>query len=86
MKCFYVYTEDDHCFDCGEGTKNIVGYYKGELSEEKMMKIARKIFKDLSDEEFEHDVTVGKYAIIWRNDSYERMYYQVEEFELENID
>ena len=86
MKCFYVFTEDDACFDCGEATKNIVGYYKGEPSEEKMMKIARKIFKDLSDEEFKNEVTVGKYAIIWRNDSYNRMYYQVEEFELEDID
>lgn len=53
MKCFYVYTEDDACFDCGESRKNIVGYYKGELTEEKMKKIARKIFKDMTDEEFE---------------------------------
>lgn len=63
-----------------------MGYYKGEATEEKMTKIARKIFKDLTDEEFKNEVTVGKYDIIWRNDSYDRMYYQVEEFEVEDVD
>ena len=86
MKCFYVYTEDDACFDCGESRKNIVGYYKGELTEEKMKKIARKIFKDMTDEEFEKEVIVWKYDIIWKVDGYTKMDYQVEEFELEDVD
>lgn len=84
MKCFYVYTEEEACFDCGVKEKNIFGYYRGEPNAVVMMRIAKKIYKDLDPEQFEKHVTVSKYMIIY-NDGWNKVIHQVKKFELEDI-
>ena len=84
MKCFYVYSEGDACFDCGVAEKEIFGYYRGEPTEAAMMKIAKQIYKDLDPEQFEKNVTVTKYVIIYNN-GWNKTIHEVEEFELEDI-
>lgn len=81
MKCFYVYTEEDACPDCGVALKEIFGYYRGEPNEAVMMKIAKQIYKDLDSEEFEKQVKVYKYTIIYDNGWYKTVH-EAEEFEL----
>ncbi len=84
-KCFYVYTEEDTCFDCGVAKKNIFGYYRGEPDEEAMMKIAKQIYKDMDPEEFEKQVKVYKYTIVYDN-GWSKTVHEAEEFELEDVD
>lgn len=81
MKCFYVYHEEDACFDCGVAKKEIFGYYRGEPSEAAMMKIAKQIYKDLDPEEFEKRVSVYKYTIVYDN-GWSKTVHEAEEFEL----
>ena len=49
-----------------------------------MMKIAKQIYKDLDPEQFEKNVTVTKYVIIYNN-GWNKTIHEVEEFELEDI-
>ena len=87
MKCFYVYvyTEEDACFGCGVMSENnICGYYRGEPDEAVMMRIAKKIYKDLDSEEFEKHVTVSKYMIIYNN-GWKKTIHEVGNFELEDV-
>ena len=46
VKGFYVYVEEDTCFDCGQGDKNILGWYKGEPDKETLTKIAKAFVKN----------------------------------------
>jgi len=65
MKCFYVYyDEPETCFDCGRKDRVIVGYYKGSPSEENMMRIARELFKDETEEWFKIHVHVFDKSIL----------------------
>ena len=41
VKGFYVYVEEDACFDCGRSDRNILGWYKGEPDKETLEKIAK---------------------------------------------
>ena len=85
MKCFYVYTEEDACLGFSEyAEKKILGYYRGEPTEAAMMKIAKKIYKDLDPEEFEKQVSVYKYTIVYDN-GWSKIVHEAEEFELEDV-
>ena len=41
IKGFYIYFEEDTCFDCGRSERNILGWYKGEPDNETLTKIAK---------------------------------------------
>lgn len=41
VKGFYVYVEEDTCFDCGRSERNILGWYKGEPDKKTLTKIAK---------------------------------------------
>ena len=84
MKCFYVYSEDDACFDCGVAEKKVFGYYRGDPTEAVMMKIAKKIYKNLDPEKFEKQVRVSKYVIVYNN-GWSKTIHEAEEFELEDV-
>ena len=83
MKCFYVFSEKDACFDCGVAEKKIFGYYRGEPDEAVMTRIAKKIYNDLDSEEFEKQVTVTRCAIIYDN-GWSKTIHEAESFELED--
>lgn len=68
----------------GVAEKEIFGYYRGEPDEAVMTRIAKKIYNDLDPEEFEKQVTVTKYAIIYDN-RWSKTVHEAEEFELEDI-
>lgn len=41
VKGFYIYVEEDTCFDCGRSDRNVLGWYKGEPDKETLTKIAK---------------------------------------------
>ena len=92
---FYVYNEEDTCFDCGRADKNIIGWYKGSPTKEKMQKIAEKQFEELHGRKPEPADYQGDDRLIDVGDSFFRIfstfytsrcdYYQAEEFELKEV-
>ena len=53
MNGFKITTNDGWCEECNRPYEELVGYYAGEPTEEKLRKIARRLFSRLTDEQFE---------------------------------
>lgn len=53
MNGFKITTNDGWCEECNHTYEELVGYYAGETTEEKLRKIARKLFSQLTDKQFE---------------------------------
>ena len=84
MKGFYLYNEDEPCFDCGESHREILGFYAGSPDKSIMLKLARKQFSHLTDEQFAKQVEVTDWSFHFTGNVYNRHedWYYTEEFEL----
>lgn len=86
MKGFRVYYDNGCCDECGNGSEELIGYFAGEPTLEKLQKIARRMFHWMTDDQFREVVFDGLHGFHWlRNGWHKCNEYEVEEIELEEI-
>ena len=87
MKGFRLYYDKGYCNECNVDEQETLGYFVGEVTLEKLQKLARKMYRWLSEEQFK-EVVIDKdlHEFYWLRGGWHKCdEYYVEEIELEEI-